>query len=137
MSKCLLFLDTGSPFLLPEGLFFGKLIPVFRPLGNNSYPFESEPSLMLYQNAWYFWRQEPPFLLPECLFLPNQILVSAHFKRMQRHLCLVSVNASENEERYAFIFSFYQLGIFSGKLGIFKFRGQLGIPRYTRYHTAG
>ena len=38
-------------------------------LGGNLYPFASETSPMLYENDWYFSRLEPPFLLPESLFM--------------------------------------------------------------------
>ena len=49
-----------------------KLIGIFRYLGGHLYPFfASESSAMLYENVWYFWRMEHPFLLPESLFLRN------------------------------------------------------------------
>ena len=82
---------------------------------SNLYPFESETSL----NAWYFWRQEPPFLLPECLFLRNQILVSAHFKRMQRHLCLVSVKCFRKWRKICFHLFILPIGNFLRQIGNF------------------
>ena len=48
---------------------YAKLILIFRYLGGNLYPFASEPSPILYENDWYFWSLEPPYLLPESLFM--------------------------------------------------------------------
>ena len=57
------FLETLTPVFNSKISIFAKLIFIFRYLGGNLYPFASEPSPMLYENAWYFWRLEPPFLL--------------------------------------------------------------------------
>ena len=51
------------------------LIRIFRFLGGNLYPLISETSPMLYQNAWNILRQEPPFLIPECVFF----LINSYF----------------------------------------------------------
>ena len=55
-----------NKFIIP---IYAKLILIFRYLGGNLYPFASETLPMLYENDWYFWRLEPPFLLPESLFM--------------------------------------------------------------------
>ena len=68
----LVFLDTfGDPVFTSRIPISAQLILIFRYLGGHLYPFASEASPMLYENAWYFWRLEPPFLLPESLFLRN------------------------------------------------------------------
>ena len=69
--KCLVFLETWTPVFTSRIPISAKLILIFRYLGGNLYPFASEASQMLYENAWYFWRLEPPFLLPKSLFLRN------------------------------------------------------------------
>ena len=48
----------------------------FRYVRDNLYPFAWEASPMLYENAWYFWRLEPPILLPESLFLRSYFFSS-------------------------------------------------------------
>ena len=65
------FLETWTPDFTSRISIFAKLILIFRYLGGNLYPFASEPSPMLYENDWYFLRLEPPFLLPESLFLQS------------------------------------------------------------------
>ena len=63
------FLETCTPVFTSRMLISAKLILFSRYLGGNLYTFASEASPMLYGNAWYFWRMEHPFLLPEYLFL--------------------------------------------------------------------
>ena len=69
--KCLVFLETWTPIFTSRISISAKLFLIFRYLGGNLYPFASEASPILYENAWYFWRMEHPFLLPELLFLRN------------------------------------------------------------------
>ena len=61
-----------NKFIIP---IYAKLILIFRYLGGNLYPFASETSPMLYENDWYFSRLEPPFLLPESLFMQSKLIL--------------------------------------------------------------
>ena len=63
------FMETWTPVFTSRIPISAKLILIFRYLGSNLYPFASEASPMLYENACYFWRPEPPFLLSESLFM--------------------------------------------------------------------
>ena len=63
-----------------QNLYFCKVNSYFPIFRGSLYPFASEAPPMLYENAWYLRRLEPPFLLPESLFIEDKLFVGIlHF----------------------------------------------------------